>query len=164
MHFVCGPFAGPEPANQERRVGPGLPDAFRPRVEVPDDANYHRQTGIEETKYSELASVGLAKGDEQSFGFTWLRTQSAADRATIRTDDTFPFDMPVNGQVNRLQGIQYTERSSDSKQLTWQRKWDWIDVDAFGSHNLVRQYDPDTRRFKEEVSHPDTNTWDFFIT
>jgi len=126
---------------------------------APTIETFSRQTGIQEVKDSMLVSLGLAKGDEQSFGFTWLRTQAATDRASIRTDDRF-LDL---GQSDRLQGIQYTERSTDTKQLTWQRKFDAFDVDLFGTHNVVRQYDPDTRRFRELVSHPDSNNWNFIV-
>lgn len=129
----------------------------------PNNATYRRQTGIQEVKDSMLVSVGLAEGDEQSYGFTWLRTQSATDRATLRTDTTFPDLMPVGAQVDRLQGIQYTERSTDTRQLTWQRKFDEFEVELFGSHNIVQQYDPDTRRFRELVSHTDPNTWEFKV-
>jgi len=118
------------------------------RVENAADAKYHRADRHSGSQIQHASLVGAGQGDEQSFGFTWLRSQSATDRATIRNDDTFPDEMPVNGQVDRLQGIQYTERSLDARQLTWKRKWDWAEVDIFGSHNLVRQYDPDTRRFK----------------
>ena len=104
----------------------------------------HRQTGIQEVKNSLLTSLGLAKGDEQSFGFTWLRAQSATDRATIRTDEGFPGPSSMH-----FQGIRYTERSLDSRQLTWERKWDRAELELFGAHNLVRQYDPDTRIFED---------------
>jgi len=126
----------------------------------PNDADYHRRTGSQEVKSSALASVGMAKGDEQTMGFTWLRTQAAADRASILTEDVFPYDMVVNGDpARRIQGIEYAERSLDSRQLTWKRKWDSFDVELMGSHNLARQYEPDLRRFKELIYHPDDSTW-----
>jgi len=127
----------------------------------PNDGDYHRRVGSQDVKTSALASVGMTKGDEQGFGFTWLRTQSATDRASIMTDDRFPYTMAVNEEpVSRVQGIEYSERSLDARQLTWRRKWDTFDVELFGSHNIVRQYEPDLRRFKELLYHPDANTWE----
>ncbi|MEI7879312.1 MAG: TonB-dependent receptor [bacterium] len=134
-----------------------------PGIETADSAQYRRQTGIQEIKDSMLLSVGLAKGDEQSFGFTWLRTQTATDRASIRNDVRFPYQLGDSGQSDRLQGIQYTERSTDTRQFTWQRKFEAFDVDLFAAQNKVRQYDPDTRRFRELVSHPDSNSWNYIV-
>ena len=128
-----------------------------------DDNEFRRQTGIQEVKDSMLVSMGLTKGDEESFGFTWLRTQTATDRASIRNDVLYPYLMEIDSQVDKLQGIQYTERSTDSKQYTWQRKFDPIEVELYGAHNIVRQYDPDTRRFKEEVSRLGPDTWNSII-
>ncbi|MEI6787173.1 MAG: TonB-dependent receptor [bacterium] len=132
-------------------------------VNLADNNEFRRQTGSQEVKDSMLMSVGLAQGEEQGFGFTWLRTQAATDRASIRNDTTFPDTMPVDAQVDRVQGIQYTERSTDSKQYTWHRKFDPVEVELFAAHNVVRQYDPDTRRFKEQVSRSGPDEWSFII-
>jgi outer membrane receptor protein involved in Fe transport len=127
---------------------------------VPEtNRHYRAQTGSQEVKWATLASLGLAKGDEQAFGFTWLRNQAATDRASFRNQvDLYAGQT----QFMRNQGINYTERSLDARQLTWKRKWDGLELELLGAHNLVRQYDPDVRRIQEEGTLSDDG-WTFAI-
>jgi TonB-dependent receptor len=128
-----------------------------PETNTPENyvsADYKRDTGTEEVKWSLLGTVGIAQDEDHDVSLTMLRNRTATDRATVRISE-HTAQTPVWEQQ---QAIHYTERSLDTMQLRGKHRWDdWmssfagVELDWFGARNVAEQEEPDVRSFKNAV-------------